>query len=90
MDVNQSIPSQALHEWLVFGVRVFVDIALARGRVLDLEPVVVQPPQGTDPDEEDRKPAPTEPPRAPARPAAPPVPAAEPRVPDIDNGVPHQ
>jgi hypothetical protein len=60
MDVSQSIPSQALHEWLVFGVRGIVDLTFTRSKPRPPEPVDTRPPEVTDPDAEDRKPRETE------------------------------
>jgi hypothetical protein len=60
MDIDQSIPSQALHEWLVFGVRGIVDVAFTPSKHWSPEPVDTGPPEVTDPDAEDPKPRETE------------------------------
>jgi hypothetical protein len=65
MDINQSIPSQALHEWFVFGVRGIVDLTFTPSKHRSPEPVETRPPEVTDPDAADPKPrGPRSPPRA--------------------------
>jgi len=50
------ISSQALHEWVIFGVRAIVDVTFTPTPVSDPEPTMKSPPEVTDPDADARKP----------------------------------
>jgi hypothetical protein len=60
MDGSQPIPSQALHEWFVFGLRAIVDVTPAPRTHQEPQPVDTRPPEVTDPDAEEPKPDKTE------------------------------